>query len=253
VNGTPDAPAYFGSRSALYDSRYDRVDADGHALRARLAAVLAAVGDGPGAALDVGMGPGRLCEALARRGWTVSGADASEGMVAAARARLPEAAERLVRAEVERLPWPDGAFDVVTATGVLEYSDLGRALPELARVLRPGGLAVVSYPNPASLYGIWKSRAWYAAVRAGKRLVGRGTTWLPRGAGVVAPTRFGSLLAGAGLEPASVDLVGYLVLPSPVDALLPRTAARLGARFEGRGGRAARRLATQAVYAARRR
>jgi SAM-dependent methyltransferase len=195
------------------------------------------------------MGPGRLCAELSRLGWTVSGIDASEEMVAAARERLPEAADRLRRAEIEALPWDDASFDAVTATGVLEYSDVERALRELARVLRPRGRAIVSYPNPRALYGIWKSRVWYTGIRLGKRLVRHPQPLLPRGAGTVAPARFTALLEAAGFDVGSVVYTSYLVVPKPHDSQLPRASAGVGARLEGH--RAGRLLATQVVYAAR--
>src|SRR5439155_280619 len=105
--------------------------------------------------------------------------DASAEMVEAARWRLPEAAERLVVGDIVRLPFADATFDLVVATGVLEYADVERALAELARVLCPGGRAVVSYPNPAALYGIWKSHVWYPAVRGVKRLARRPSLAMP--------------------------------------------------------------------------
>lgn len=253
MTGRPDAATYFGGRTSAYDSGYDALNADGHALRARLDAAVRLLGDGPGDVLDVGMGPGRLCAALDQRGWTVSGVDASEEMVTAARLRVPAAAARLVRGEIEALPFADESFDRVAATGVLEYADLPRALAEVARVLRGGGLAVVSYPNPRALYGIWKTRVWYAAVRVAKRLLRGSEQWLPRGGTTVPPGRFSALLVDAGLEIVAVEHTSYLALPSPLDALLPRATERLGRRLEGSGPRTARLLATQVVYAARKR
>ena len=72
-----DAPSFFDATSARYDRAYDAQTADGHALRARMAAVLRLVGEGPGDALDAGMGPGRLCAELESRGWTAHGVDAA--------------------------------------------------------------------------------------------------------------------------------------------------------------------------------
>ena len=72
MSARPDAATYFGGRTTLYDSRYDAVNAEGHALRARLTAVLRCLGSGPGEVLDAGMGPGRLCGEFALRDWTVS-------------------------------------------------------------------------------------------------------------------------------------------------------------------------------------
>ena len=134
MTARPGAATYFGGRTTLYDSHYDAANADGHSLRARLAVALRLLGGGPGTALDAGMGPGRLCAELATLGWTVSGIDASAEMVDAARLRLPDAADRLLRAEIEQLPFEDESFDRVAATGVLEYADVPRALAELARV-----------------------------------------------------------------------------------------------------------------------
>ena len=251
MTARPGAATYFGGRTTLYDSRYDAANADGHSLRARLAVALRLLGGGPGTALDAGMGPGRLCAELAMLRWTVSGIDASAEMVEAARLRLPDAADRLLRAEIEQLPFEDESFDRVAATGVLEYADVPRALAELARVLRTNGVAVVSYPNPRALYGIWKSRVWYGLIRLLKRMLRRPQHWLPRGGSPITPERFVLALEEAGLQVEAVEHTSYLALPTPLDALLPRLTARLGRRLEGSGPRAARFLATQVVYAAR--
>lgn len=247
------AGAYFDRRAARYDDAYDAPGPDGYALRSRLAAVLELVGSGPGAALDAGMGPGRLLAELVGRGWTVSGLDASAEMVEAARWRLPEAAERLVVGDIVRLPFADATFDLVVATGVLEYADVERALAELARVLCPGGRAVVSYPNPAALYGIWKSHVWYPAVRGVKRLARRPSLAMPHGSRIVGPDEFRARLGRTGLEPRSTVHTGFLVLPSPLDSGLPGLSERLALRLERTQQRHGRRLGTQIVYLGTRR
>lgn len=248
----PRAAEYFDDRVVHYDSRYDAFDADGHALRARLAAVTALVGSGPGDLLDAGMGAGRLCGELAGLGWRVSGVDASAEMVDAARARVPEGSGRFHCGRIESLPFPPESFDVVTATGVLEYSDVPAALEELRRVLRSGGHAVVSYPNPHAIYGIWKTRVWYPIVRSGKRLLRRPNPHMPHGAGEMPPSAFRVALRAAGLEPSTSIHTSYLPVLTPLDRLFPRTTARLGRRLEGRGGRLQSLLATQVVYDAQR-
>ena len=243
--------AFFDERAELYDRAYDAPGADGYALRSRMAAALRFVGDGPGEALDAGMGPGRLLAELDRRGWTVTGVDASAEMVDTARRRLPSAADRLLQSTIEDLPFPDAAFDVVVATGVLEYAGAERAIPELARVLRPGGLAVLSYPNPRALYGIWKTRAWYPAVRVTKRIFGMPPHGLPRGSGMVRPEGFEKLLTTAKLIPTQTEYTSFLAIPSPLDDLLPRATEALGMRLEGSRPQLSRHLAAQVVYAAR--
>lgn len=247
----PRAAEYFGDRADAYDRRYDGRDADGYALRMRMQAVLALVGEGPGALLDAGMGPGRLCVELAERSWTVSGVDASSEMVDVARARLPGADARLLCARIESLPFRDERFDVVTATGVLEYSNVEASLTELGRVLRTGGRAVVSYPNPHALYGLWKTRIWYRATRGVKRVLRRANPEMPRGAGELPPPRFEEALRRAGLTPVARIASSFLPILSPLDRLLPGPTTRLGRRLEGRGGKLNERLfATQFVYEA---
>jgi ubiquinone/menaquinone biosynthesis C-methylase UbiE len=248
-----EVAGFFGARAARYDEAYDARSADGHALRARLRATVELLGEGPGDVLDVGMGPGRLCAELERRGWTVYGVDSSEEMVEFARRRLPAAGERLQRAEIEHLPFPNERFDAVAATGVLEYADLRCALEEVARVLRPEGRAVLSYPNPQAIYGIWKTRAFYPAVRIVKRVLRRKPGMLgmlPRGAGPIRPDRFEELLSAAGLDPKVRVLTSFLPIPSPLDTLLPKLAAAAGERLEQGSARTGRRLATQIVFAA---
>ena len=243
----PEAARFFGERAQWYDAGYDKVTSDGHAARARLETVASVVGSGPGELLDAGMGAGRLCDHLSRLGWSVSGVDAAEEMVATARTRLPKASDRLVVGLIEELPFADESFDAVTATGVLEYSDVPRALAELERVLRPGARAVVSYPNPRAVYGVWKTQVYYRAVRSAKKILGR-PHGMPRGAGRIPPERFFELLVAAGLRPTGVRFSSFLIVPSPIDIAFARASARIGEALEGR---APTWLATQVVYSAR--
>jgi ubiquinone/menaquinone biosynthesis C-methylase UbiE len=99
--------------------------------------------------LDAGCGTGYLAAGLrrARPDVSVTGADLSTGMLDRARAA---GADPLVQADAGRLPFADGAFDVVVARGVLHHlPDVTAALAEWRRVLRPGGAVVlVSEPTP---------------------------------------------------------------------------------------------------------
>ncbi len=100
---------------------------------------------GPGLrVLDLGCRDGALADVYLE-GNTVVGVDAD-------RAALARAAERGIEtlwADLEEpLPFEDGSFDVVVAGEVLEHLRLPeRALAEVSRVLRPGGLLVGSVPN----------------------------------------------------------------------------------------------------------
>lgn len=106
-------------------------------------AALRVAGDVRGArVLDVGCGTGVFLRMCAERGALVSGLDAAEGLLELAGARVPEADLRL--GDLQRLPYEDGAFDLVTGfTSFFFADDMVEALREAGRVARPGAPIVV--------------------------------------------------------------------------------------------------------------
>jgi SAM-dependent methyltransferase len=96
------------------------------------------------AALDVGCGTGSFLPVLARYAEHVVGVDP-----------LAEEGGELVRASAEDLPFDPGSFDVVVALDVLEHVDDFTALSEVRRVLRPGGIVVLTVP---ALPMLWSAR-----------------------------------------------------------------------------------------------
>ncbi|HYA26286.1 MAG TPA: class I SAM-dependent methyltransferase [Terriglobales bacterium] len=104
--------------------------------------------------LDAGCGTGTLSRWLAARGCHVLGVDASPEMIAAASqfTRLPAAEPRFERAHIEHLGMQDGSCDGLLCSSVLEYvANPTACLTEFSRVLKPGGLLLVSIPNRHSL------------------------------------------------------------------------------------------------------
>ena len=107
--------------------------------------------------LDAGCGTGRhICEAFRRADITAVGLDLSEEDLRKAGGTLwvmsqengCRGAVMAIKSDVTRLPFPDGAFDVVICSEVLEHiPDNRKAVSELMRVLRPGGDLVVSVPR----------------------------------------------------------------------------------------------------------
>ena len=124
-------------------------------------AMLALAGDVAGRRiLDAGCGSGPLLAELRDRGALVTGFDMSAGMVELARRRLGDDADLTVAALGSPLPFPDGAFDDVTASLVLHYlQDWGPALAELRRVLKPRGRLLVSVNHP------FKENLWHREAR----------------------------------------------------------------------------------------
>jgi SAM-dependent methyltransferase len=101
--------------------------------------------------LDFGCGTGAFLEHLDRFG-TVSAVDADPSAVAFCHAR--GRAEVRLAPPGAPLPFPDAAFDLVTALDVIEHIDDDvAALAELRRVLRPGGLLLVAVPAFMFLWG----------------------------------------------------------------------------------------------------
>ena len=112
------------------------------------AAVAADVGIGPGVrVLDVACGSGEFLRLAADRGAAVAGIDAADGMLELAARLVPGADLRL--GTLEALPWPDGAFYVITGFNAFQFApDLTAALVEAVRATRPGGLVACCHWGP---------------------------------------------------------------------------------------------------------
>jgi SAM-dependent methyltransferase len=100
------------------------------------------LGPAPQAVLDVGCGTGHLAGELLAAGHRVTALDRLPEALGAARNR----GLGLLRADAGRLPLRGGAFDAVTLLDVLEHVDDAATLAELRRVVRPGGLLVLTVP-----------------------------------------------------------------------------------------------------------
>ena len=99
--------------------------------------------------LDVGCGTGAMLAGLSAHGRAV-GIDASEHALAYCRRR---GHHDLVQARGESLPIADASADAVTALDLLEHiPEDGAAVKEFARVLRPGGVLIVTVPAGAWLW-----------------------------------------------------------------------------------------------------
>lgn len=99
--------------------------------------------------LDIGCGTGQFAAMAhqAQAGWRITGLDIAQGMCRAAQARCP-----VLQADAQSLPLADGAFDAVVSSLCLQWAeDLPQAFAEIARVLRPGGRAIIASLAEASL------------------------------------------------------------------------------------------------------
>lgn len=194
--------------------------------------------------LDVGCGAGGLTRLVAEQcaDACVTGLERDAELLRRARELAEESglADRLslVRGDAYRLPFPDGAFDVVTSHLLLcVLNDTGRAVREQMRVVRPGGVlsAVICfcrtdglprYHGRSGLPGDHRidrlahelERAWRRAVRPRvlglqPAIVSQDVVWHFRDAGL-----------------ADVRVDGHLALVSPGDERIPLEAAAALAR-----------------------
>ncbi len=91
--------------------------------------------------VDVGCGTGLASEPLIANNFQVTGVDASEPMLAQARREFPDAAWTAGRAE--SLPFQDASFDAAISAQAFHHFDRTKAIAELLRVVRPGGMVAI--------------------------------------------------------------------------------------------------------------
>ncbi len=95
------------------------------------------LGDHPQTVLELGAGTGKLTRVIAGLGHDVHATDPDEAMLQILERQLPGV--RTAQASAEEIPLGDDSVDAVVAGQAFHWFDLDRALPEIARVLRPGG------------------------------------------------------------------------------------------------------------------
>jgi SAM-dependent methyltransferase len=125
-----------------------------------------------GLVLDAGCGMGRHSRQIARFAGRVIAVDFSAAINQAARNTRDLANVDCIRADLLRLPFPDGVFDFAYCLGVLHHlADTERALALLATKLKPGGSLRV--------YLYWKRHGWAGTALALVGIARRVTTKVP--------------------------------------------------------------------------
>jgi len=104
--------------------------------------------------LDLGCGTGYHMARYRARGFKLAGVDGSEEMLREARATNPGVDFR--NSDVDNIPFADDSFDFILCIEVLRYlPDPTRSIREMARVLRPGGVCLVTASPLLNSNGYW--------------------------------------------------------------------------------------------------
>ncbi len=114
--------------------------------------------------IDIGCGEGDLTRSLARGGAVTTGIDPHEGRIEKARAASEGLSANFEVGIGEKLPYPDGEFDVALLSNSLHHvpeDRMGATIREAIRVVRPGGLVYFMEPVPTGAFfevqSIWNN------------------------------------------------------------------------------------------------
>lgn len=229
--GTEREVRYFEAHASTWGSNYEAATAAGHSLQVRKRRVLELLNGLTGDVLDVGCGPGMFASELTQQGLRFFGIDRALGMVAAARQAPVAGGIHLAVADATALPFPSDRFDALVCTGVLDrIPNQQRAISEFARVVRPGGRIVISFPNALSPYTVWSSYVFRPLIGWMKSTA----CWICRRP--IPPNRDSSAILrtrgwaaaicdNAGATTMHVTYFHFNVLLSPLDEAFPRIAA----------------------------
>jgi SAM-dependent methyltransferase len=262
---------HFRQAASYWADIYERdSDVDAAIYRQRLSTVLGLVErialPEQSRVLEIGSGAGYATLALARAGHAVDAIDAIDTMVEATRDRAAQAglAARVNcrLGDIHALDFPDGAFGLVVAIGVLPWlPSIERPLREIGRVLRPDGYALVTVDNRWGLRQLlepYTSPLTHPAKQAAKAVLApfRQRTGRALTHSISIPRCDGSLRA-AGLDKVQGVTIGFgpftvfnrAALPAGTGLMLHRRLQALA----DRGVRVWRSAGSQYVILARKR
>ena len=225
--------AKFDEQSADYASWYDGPGFGAHAFRRRRDRTLEVLQSTPaGKVLDIGCGPGVMVSELLDLGHEVWGVDVAPGMIEQCQTRFgSEPRAHFSLGKIEQLDFPDGFFDAVTCLGVVEYLDEDEpAVREMHRVLRSGGIAIVTCPHYWAPWRRWDALYW-AVVQPIRSLLGRAPYSNIVHREYREPETH-ALFEANGFEVVDVCYYGFGLVPTPFDRRLPRLQAKLGVALD---------------------
>lgn len=188
-----------------------------------------------GKLLDIGCGPAVYTPELVSRGFEVWGVDIAPGVVERAREIMSRHPQRdrahFVVGDIDNLDFPDDSFDVIVVMGLFDYLPKDEPpLKQVARLLKPGGIAFISLQNRFSYQtvvrtAVWPLRPLFRALFGGtarsRELTGDHVTKTHT------PRAFKATAAQFGLEPVLDDWTNFNLIPFNLPGRLPRLYLRV--------------------------
>lgn len=210
---------------------YESADGYNYHFHVRRNRVLELLPERLGRVLDVGCGPGVMTEVVLSRGGVFDGVDLSPEMVREAQERFGELpGVHFKVGNIESIEAADNSYDQLICMAVLEYLNTpDRALAEMARVLKPGGIAIITTPKRWHV-----SRVTVAAmkpVRLLAKMFGAATAdHLPRLR--LQPQELDQAAQRAGLIPEGGSQYHFTPFAYPLTRVAPDLLMRLNIPFE---------------------
>ena len=219
----------FGARAATWAATWEGPEGWGTPVYTH---VLDQAQVGPGTTvLDCGCGAGRFISLAAERGASAAGIDASRQLVEIAATQNPEADLRV--GDLETLPWPDDAFDIVTGFSSFQFAEDHTAALAEARRVSQGDVWVVI---PTRL----RDSAIPQVFATLMPLLPSQTRLILKSSGMYALSAPGALdevLATAGMTPRSDETINATTVfadaAAAVEAFLSAGATELAVQYSG--------------------
>jgi len=155
--------------------------------------------------LDIGCGGGLLCEPMARMGGKVTGLDASNEAIEAAKAHADQSGVEIdyICGSAEEMARGKKQYDVITALEILEHvADRASLLRAVGKLLKPGGLLILSTLNRTP-------KSFLLGIVAAEYIL----RWVPAGTHdwrkFIRPSELDADLTRAGLQTSDITGVTY--------------------------------------------
>ena len=159
-----------------------------------------------GKLVEFGCGTGFYTKVLADKADAVVATDISPGMLALAKERIKAANVTFQVEDCQETSFSAGAFDTIFISLVIHFTEPGKTLAEMRRILKPGGTLLISNLDPGALNGVDRIRCLI-------RIVYQGLTGYrmkpPKGLGrnIVTEKQLCDLLGKSGFEVASTETI----------------------------------------------